>query len=385
MNSDIKILIVSEQKNVVNQLMTLLSEYKSVATIEPMDVTKEIDRLAPDLVFLVQQNEDSSVELIQYIHNVNPLTVIIFIAQDQDFGLLRNVTRAGAIDFFVFPDETSLLSSRFQGILNSLEERKKHENEVAATATFKKGRGKIYSFYSARGGSGKTLLASTFAQALKFESTAQVLLIDLNLQYGGVETILSIESSRSLADLKPVIQELNENHILNVSEKEKYSKMDILLSPADAEVAETLSDEFVTKLLRNCRRSYDFVVVDLPSTMNGLTYTALEEADKIYYVLNLDTPSIHLLKKFEELAFRLGIDFEERLELICNQVGRDNEISDKDIEKLVTQNISAKIRRDFKGVQAAINKGEPIRKEATSKKLIPFAKDVRKWALAQLH
>lgn len=386
MSAEIKIFVVSdEEESIGSQLLTILSGEPNVERVLLKDLSKELERSTPDLVFLSHAEQDTAIELIQLIQRHSPFIGVIFISQIQDFGLLRNVSRAGATDFYVFPDEVALLTGRIPTILNMTKERKRQEQETAATSnTFKRGRGQIYTFYSAKGGSGKTLLSSSFAQTLKFESTARVLLLDLNLQYGGAESILSIESNRSLVDLMPVMDELNENHLTNVAETEPFSKLDVLLSPVDAEVAESVVDEFIQKLLRTCRRSYDFVIVDLPTYMNSHTYIALEEADKIYYILNLDTPSIKSLKKFEELAFRLGISLDNQLEIICNQVGRDNEINSKDISKLVHQPIAAEIRRDFKGVQASINKGEPLRKEASHKKLIPFSKDVRKWVLSIL-
>lgn len=384
MGIGVKVFVVCEDEDKIgSQLLSILNGIPRVENVLLKDLSKELERSSPDLIFLSHSEENTSIELIQLIHHYDPLTGIIFISQEQDFGLLRNVSRAGATDFYVLPEEAALLTGKIPTIMNMVEERKRQELETAATTnTFKRGRGQIYTFYSAKGGSGKTLLSAAFAQTLKFESTAQVLLIDLNLQYGGSESILSIESNRSLVDLMPVIDELNENHLTNVAEKEPFSKLDVLLSPMDAEVAESVADDFVQKLLRTCRRSYDFVIVDLPAYMNSHTYIALEEADKIFYVLNLDTPSIKSLKKFEELAFRLGISLESQLEIICNQVGRDNEIGTKDISKLVQQPVVAQIRRDFKGVQASINKGEPIRKEASAKKLIPFSKDIRKWVLS---
>lgn len=242
----------------------------------------------------------------------------------------------------------------------------------------------IYSFYSGKGGSGRTLVSSTFAQTLKLESTAQVIFIDLNLQFGGSETFLSIESNRSLADLSPVINELNENHIRNVSEKEKHSKLEVLLSPRDAEVGESVTEEFIATLLRTCRRNYDFVVVDLPVQINEQTYRALEESDRIYYVLNLDTPSLQVLRQVELLFSRLGIDAKERMTLIVNKVSKENEIQPGDVKNLTDYPIEVKIKNDSRALQSYVNKGEIVRKEANEKKLPPFAKDIHKWVISKL-
>jgi pilus assembly protein CpaE len=381
MSEKIKILLVSDEEQSLNQLKGLFIDFKDVETVDYQELRSELDRLAPDLVFLIESdNKDSSVDSIDYIHTVSPYLPIVYIAFSQDFDVLRNVTRAGVVDYFVLPDEMTMLYGRMDSIVQMAVQRKLQMAETASTSqSFKRGRGRIFSFYSGKGGSGRTILSSAFAQTLKLESTAQVLLIDLNLQFGGAETYLSIESNRSLADLLPVIEELNESHIRNVSEKERYSKLEVLLSPRDAEVAENLPEGFVSKLLRTCRRSYDFVLVDLPVVMNVHTYAALEESDKIYYCLNLDSPSISMLKQVEELFARLRMETEGRLELVFNEVGRENEIKPNDLKDVLSYPIAYKIPRDIKGVQAHINKSEPFRKEIGEKKLVPFAKSIKKW------
>ncbi|MGE8207118.1 AAA family ATPase [Heyndrickxia sp. NPDC080065] len=382
MSAEVKILLVSENEQFLNHLKGLLNNYDNLENITYRELKTELDRLAPDLIFLVQPEDDSSIDSIEYIHSINPFTPIVFIAFTQDFDLLRNVTRAGVIDFFVLPDENAMLFGRMDSIVQMAFQKKQQLTETAsANQTFKRGRGRIYSFYSGKGGAGKSLISGAFAQTLKFESTAQVILIDLNLQFGGIETFLSIESNRSIADLLPVVNELNESHIRNVSEKEKYSKLEVLLSPRDAEVAEQLPGEFVSKLLRTCRRSYDFVLVDLPVVINEHTYSAIEESDKIFYILNLDTPSISMLKQVEGLFKRLGIEYENRLEVLLNDVGKENEINPKDIKDIIHFPIAAKLPRDIKGVQSHINKSEPFRKEQNEKKLIPFAKSIKKWVV----
>ncbi|MBP2241764.1 pilus assembly protein CpaE [Cytobacillus eiseniae] len=387
MGTESSILLVSDDKQISEQIMQqALQMYPNLQQAAPSEVKKEIDRLSPDVVLLVNPDDESGIELVQYIHSEYPNIIIVFIAKQQDFLLLRDASRAGSTDFFILPDELSQFSDRIERILLiAKEQNAKNENSlIAPQGGLRRGRGQIFSFYSGKGGSGSTLLSSTFAQTLKLESTAQVLFIDMNLQFGGADMYLGIESNRSLADLRPVINELNENHIRNVSEKEPFSKMEILLSPRDAEIAESLNEDFFTKLLRACRRSYDFVIVDLPSTMSANTYVALEEADQIYYVMNLDTPSFQVFKHVEDLFKRLGMDTEGRLQIVVNQKGRENELTPSDVKNFITSPVGAEVRRDIKGVQTFINKGEPLRKATKEKKLIPMAKDIRKWVLSIL-
>lgn len=387
MGTESSILLVSDDKQISEQIIQqALQMYPNFTQATPLEVKKEIDRLSPDVVLLVNPDDESGIELVQYIHSEYPSIIIVFLAKGQDFLLLRDASRAGATDFFVLPDEMSQFSDRLERILLIAKEQSAalEGNGNNQQGGLRRGRGQIYSFYSGKGGSGSTLLSSTFAQTLKLESTAQVLYIDMNLQFGGAEMYLGIESNRSLADLKPVINELNENHIRNVSEKEPYSKMEILLSPRDAEIAEGLSEDFFTKLLRASRRSYDFVIVDLPTNMTTTTVVALEEADQIYYVMNLDSPSFKVYKHVEDLFKRLGMDTEGRLHIVVNQKGRENELTPSDVKNLIGLPVVAEIKRDIKGVQSFVNKGEPLRKATKEKKLIPVAKDIRKWVLTML-
>lgn len=384
MNPDTKILVVADYDSIKSMLREALSLYGNVQFTSSREVKKEIDRIAPDVVLIVQPEDGSGVELVQYIQGELLEGLVIFLTERQDFGLLRDIVRAGAIEYIVMPDELALLTDRLEKIAELGEQQQRKKGTASSGKAFVRGRGKVYSFYSGKGGSGRTQLATGFAQALKLESTARVLLIDLNLQYGGVETFFSLDSSRTLADLVPVMNEMNENHIRNVSLRETHSKLEVLASPRDAETAENMSEEFITRLIRASRRSYDFVIIDLPTHMNELIYTALEESDFIYYVMNLDTPSVQIYRLTEELFRRLRIDTEGRLEVVVNQVGRDNELTVSDLKGLIQAPIAAEISRDHKGIQAAVNLGLPLQREANEKKLIPAAKEIRKWVLTKL-
>ncbi len=386
MENHLDILLVSEDELIQNQILNSVDDQGQINVVLPSDVMREVHRQQRDIVIFVQPEKDLGVELIQFVKSLHANTLVIFIAKSSDFTLLRSITKAGADDFFVFPDEFALFISRFPTIIqNYLFKKEVHsQDDQPKVRVFGRGRGQIVSFYSGNGGTGRSLIASTLAQSLRLESTAEVILIDLNFQYGGIETLFSIESNRSIADLIPVIEELNESHIRNVAQTETYSQMEILVSPCDAEVAETLNDEFIAKLLRTCRRSFDYVVIDLPTTVSNQVVTALEESDKVYYVLSPKTPSLKILNQFEQLSTRLGIELQSKMEIVINQISKENEIQEKDLKGLLRYPIASSIRKDSKSLQTFVNKGEALRKQQKERKLIPFAKDVTKFAHAIL-
>ncbi|KIL53660.1 hypothetical protein KP77_01550 [Jeotgalibacillus alimentarius] len=373
---ELDVLVIGRASTLMSTIRTRLPETLKTEVLDPSHLRSELKNKQPKVILLL--HDEGDIERVALIQSEQLHAPVIFIHESHDFQLFRDLVRRGVTDYLVMPEDLEGLGDRVETIVS------RASAEQPKEQLFKRGNGKVFSFYSGKGGSGKTFLSTAFAQTLKFESTAQVIYIDLNLQYGGGETFLGIEPNRTIMDLEPVVEELSEHHLKNVSEKEPFSKLDLLISPRDAELAERLTEDFVTKVLRACRRTYDFIIVDLPSSIDERTYGALIEADKVFYTIALDTPSIRVLKHVESLFQKLGIPTEDRLELVLNEVGKENELSKKDLERFVTYPQAAQIRRDLKGVQTGINKGQPIRKEPKEKKMIPAAKDMRKWVRSML-
>ncbi|WP_010098609.1 AAA family ATPase [Ornithinibacillus scapharcae] len=377
MNINIDIPVIGNNEELLTTVLESIGEAYQVKNVSVEDLKKETHQI----IIILKNDKESPLDLAQSILNEHSNTPIIFISDMPDFELLRELTRMGITDYFVLPDEEWQFLERINKLILTMKEIK---TETSSSEGFIRGGGKVFTFFSGKGGSGKSLISSLFAQTLKLDSTAKVLFIDLNLQYGGAETYLGINSTRSMIDLIPVIHEISEHHIRNVSEIMEPSKLEVLVSPRDTELAERINEDFVMRLIRASKRSYDFIIIDTPSYMDIKTFTALNESDRIYYVMNQDTVSIRVLKYVDTVLKQLGLVTDERMELVMNFTGKDNELSNKDIQRFVSYPISANIKRDFKGVHASMNKGEPLRKEPKDKKLSPVAKDLKKWVRSML-
>jgi pilus assembly protein CpaE len=244
------------------------------------------------------------------------------------------------------------------------------------------GRGKVIAFYSGKGGVGKSLIASTLAQTLQLDTHYSVLLVDLNVQYGGLETYLHMEGQRHLYDLTPVLHELNDNHIRNVTVVEPHSQLEILLSPMNAEIGEKITEEHVERLLRAARLYYDYVLIDLPTEMTVLTYTALEEADHIYYVLYPDIPSLAVFGRVTRLFSQLGMDPMDRLQFLFNRTNPYSLIQPKEIYSRFQIPVADQFRDDAKRIQLTLNQGKLLRHVRWERNLSVFAKDIQRFARA---
>ncbi|HBI02956.1 MAG TPA: pilus assembly protein CpaE, partial [Paenibacillaceae bacterium] len=331
-----------------------------------------------------EPSHGASPETVSFILSESPGSLVIFLAESRDFSMMREVQRAGVMDIIMIPDEEVMLGDVVRRAL-----RLKQEMVSASAAarffpgTTTKGKGQVVAFYSGKGGVGKSLISGTLAHTLQLDYPYNVLLVDLNLQNGGISPLFGLKENRSIYDLIPVMGELNETHLRNVVARENVSQMDVLVSPSDAEKGEYVTADHIQRLLRVARRYYDYVVVDLPTGMDEKNQMALMEADRIYYISTLDIPSLMVLRQSLDLFRRLNMDTSpEHLIVVFNQIHDRNEIIVNDLKKMEEINYFMTLPSDWKNIQNKLNLTEPIRKQPQEKKISPFAKSIRQLAHA---
>ncbi len=366
-----RVVIVSEKQEQGSSILEHIAELPIKPTILDYDeVKKEISRLYPQIVILFEPRELS---LLPYLKRELPLVKVIYLMEKRDPIKARDAHRAGALDVLFVPEELGVLPEILERAMASVQAGSKTEQAWK--------RGQVISIFSGKGGSGKSLLSSVLGQTLSLEFAQKVLLIDLNLQYGGLETFLQLETTRSLFDLTPVLAELNDVHIRNVTSLEPNSGLEVIISPADIEETQQITELHVERILRAARLSYDIVLVDLPSQMNLLSYTALEEADQILYILEPEISSLQVLGKVLQLFQKMRIDPEGRLSLILNPVSTFQDFRKAEVKEYFSFPIRAELREDRKGIQYLINRGKTIRTTKRDRNLPLFARDVQKLAM----
>ncbi|SFE74182.1 AAA family ATPase [Alteribacillus iranensis] len=280
-------------------------------------------------------------------------SVCIGLLQDGSFENVRNWMKQGIDDVILIPDEWERIDELIEYGLKKME-------QAATISPDSLQGGNVLVFYSPKGGSGKTLLSAMLAQCLKTQYDKRVMYIDLNAQFGGVEGLMALEPIRNYCDLLPVLNELSMHHIQNVTTQQEQIELDVLTGPSHPERAEEVTEELVKKVIQICKEHYDYVIVDVPSAFQSITYTALQEATTIYYPLTLDTMAIRVLKQTKTLLDRLQLTSNEKFQLILNRVQPKSEISEKDIKNIVSMEPAGKVREDFLGVQPLINMGLPF-------------------------
>lgn len=314
----------------------------------------------------------------QYLDFVRFSRLIVFL-YDNQYTTARSWLNIGAKEIFLYPDELN----SFKRYLSELGEIKEGESLPLIKGAISREEGyaakKIIAFYSGKGGSGKSLIASLVAQGLTTYHKKHTLLIDLNAQFGGQEALFNLEPRRSYIDLQPVIQELSYYHITSVSAQPNDSSLTVLLGPADPDKASLATEELLTRTIRLASRHYDHILLDLPSSLNPQSFTGLKEADHIYYILTPDSLAIRTMKHALTFLERYHLNQSGYLSLILNRVHPKAEITEKDIKRIVDIPIAATVHSNYFPLQPFVNMGRPIFIEKGKKvKVKSFEKDLKK-------
>lgn len=305
-----------------------------------------------------------------------PTTQIVMVSVQQDTDYLRQAMLAGARDFLSKPPSADELINT----IRRLGEISRENERKLSTATVEVGPvsgprkagldGKVIAFFSPKGGSGCTTLATNLAIALQSEDT-KVVLVDANIQFGTVHVFLGLKSKYTIVNLVQQGEELDEAFLQSVLAAHP-SGVKVVLGPATPEDAELVLATPLKKLLEDLTRLFNYVIVDTASVLREQELAVLDVADRILLVGTPEIPSLANVKKFFDLSEKLEYP-KDKIMLVLNRMDKRWGISVQSIEDRLKHTVRAQIPFDDKTVVASINTGVPL---ATANRNTPVAQGI---------
>ena len=145
--------------------------------------------------------------------------------------------------------------------------------------------GKIFTVYSTKGGAGKTTVAVNLAVTLAQQYPEQVALLDLSLTFGHAAMFLDLQPRASLSAMSvEVLAKFDREALMNYMVTHA-STLRVLPGAVRPEEGEGVSQEHVQTVLGLLKRFFGYVVVDASSTFTDTTLAALENSDKVIFIL----------------------------------------------------------------------------------------------------
>ena len=278
---------------------------------------------------------------------------IVAISSLSDRESLRRAMLAGARDYLVKP----LLAEDLRQALVDLIENERRRFAVAEEVIEGGHRGEIITVFGAKGGIGRTMLATNLAVALVKEANQRVALVDLDTHLGDVALLLDIVPERTLADVVPVVDRLDPELMRSFLTVHR-SGVRVLAAPLRPEAGETIQPVVVQKVLEVLRKTYDYVVVDTPRAFNDNVITAMDLSTLILLVTTLEIPCLKSTKLCLDMlrSWRYPT---EKVKLVINHAHQANGVGSRDVEGILEYPIFWKIPND-KVVGLATRLGEPF-------------------------
>ncbi|WP_088314936.1 AAA family ATPase [Kineosporia sp. R_H_3] len=331
-----------------------VGEARVVTSLEQLRIVLDTDPYEDVVVLGPSVDPGSAFRLAAALRISRPTLSLILVRQRIDTSLLAEAMRAGLRDVVDERDLYRLNASvrQSQSFSAALRESAAPSGGDGAPGP----RGKIVTVFSAKGGCGKTTLATNLAATLADRGRRQVCLVDLDLAFGDVAIALQLFPAHTIADAVPLadvdftaVQALLTPHSPGLT---------TLVAPVEPGSAESIPASLVAHILELLRQHFDYVVVDTPPAFDDQVLAAFDLSDVVALIATLDIPALKNLKLTLETMALLNYP-RERWRIVLNRADSKVGLAIGEVEKTLRAPISVEIPSS-RDVPASINRGVPI-------------------------
>lgn len=341
--------------------------YPHIGSTDMLDNVVITDK--PD-VLVIDASVGADLNILQQIESALakfPQIHTILISPDQSVEYLTLAMHIGVrkvlgspVDALSFQEALRLAQSRMAAA-------------ALASAAFKGGL--VIAMVGAKGGSGVTFLATNLAYALARQNK-RVAVLDLRLSFGDAAIYLGNTGAKTnLAELAQQYQRVDEA-MLEASMAKVSERVHVLVAPATPELATEVTPVAIEKIIEVARRHYDFVVMDVSSTLDPVALKAINLANLVYLVVQLDIPNVRAAKSMGQYLRGHGCA-PDKMQIVVNSYQRGAHFDLEDVEKSTLARVARTIPSSPAAVADSVNQGIPL-VEITPRD--PVARALREWA-----
>lgn len=298
---------------------------------------------------------DAAATLAAQMRVSRPSLGVILIRRRVDTSVLTEALRAGVFEVVEERDLAGLNAAvrRAHDIARQL-----RETSGSVPMPEQPGdRGRLITVFSAKGGCGKTTLATNLAAALADRGRREVCLVDLDLAFGDVAIALQLFPAHTIADAVPLGESLDLPALSSLLTPHSAG-LTTLVAPIEPGTAESIPASLVAAVLSLLKQQFDFVVVDTPPAFDDHVLAAFDQSDLVALIATLDIPALKNLKLTLETLDLLNYP-RERWRIVLNRADSKVGLALNEVEKTLKAPIAAQVPSS-RDVPASINRGVPI-------------------------
>lgn len=328
------------------------------------DQLRRLREYKPDLIVLdLADDAELGIRLAQFIFDSSPSIRFLALGPVLEPAMLMNAMRAGVADYLPKPVTAAELQTALERATSRL---------GGGGAEKPRAPGKIYSFFSPKGGGGSTTIATNLAIALHRLTEKRVLLVDLDLELGEIAVLMGAQPKFSFIDLVQNFHRLDSGLLASYIDTHS-SGVHLLSAPFHPERAEAVTADQIRRILQFLRQHYDYVLVDTSKSFAPATLAVFERSDLVFLVTTIDLPSIRNIQRALPLLRRMLPRGDAQIHLVVNRYQETGVISLEDVENTLGIKPYWTLSNDYEAVMHSVNAGRPIVLEGKT----PYARDVK--------
>ena len=291
-------------------------------------------------------HDDGMAAMVDHAIKHRPDRPVVVMSEASPNGFLRQAFEAGAEDVITLPQSSEQVAFMLEKVIAR---RKGLAMPGRAAAP-------LVAVLGPKGGTGKTLIATNLAVALA-QRDANVVLVDLDLQFGDIGLALGLSPERTMYDLMkagpPFDHEKIDRHLIRHS-----SGVKVLIAPTRPDQASAVSIDFLRDVYASLRTMCDAVIVDTPPGFTPEVIATIDVSGEVCMVGMLDSLSLKNTKLGLETLDLMGYDT-DRVSLVLNRADSRVGITPDDVSTIVGRKPDVFVPSD-REIPRSINEGTPI-------------------------
>jgi pilus assembly protein CpaE len=286
----------------------------------------------------------------------HPGTAAIGTAPTKDADTVLAAMRAGVLEFLVVPPDAEELRVAVSRVL-------------ALSSGGGSAQGRVYTVYSAKGGLGTSTIAASLAWELAHRNGKQgVALADFTTTGAGVRVMLNLSPLYDLGNITARTDRIDRDLLRSVMVAHPEG-VSVLAAAEEVDAAEALDTSTANRLFEVLRQEYQYTVVDSDHHFADPTLAALDAADRIVLVTQLDVSALRSAQRTLGVFSRLGY-LADKVVIVVNRRSDRDRISVSDAEKVLGRPVDFRVPNDYAACADAITNGQFVQRYAPSSPLV---------------
>ncbi len=215
------------------------------------------------------------------------------------------------------------------------------------------GRSLIVAVVSAKGGIGKSLLATNLGAVASAHFHLHTVVVDLNAGTGADDLLLDLKPEKNWGHLLPVLHEVKPEH-LGLAWTAHPTGLRLLSAPLDFHDFSPHDEPRLMPILDVLRQSCQLAVVDCPTGLAVVTSDVLAKADRVLCLVTSDAPCLRSTQRMLDRMIEV-----RNTELIVSQYEVGSVLTPAEVSEALKRPVVGLLPIDPRQVWENVNFGQP--------------------------